>query len=176
MLFFLHIPKIVHIKCAARVTSLPCYLYKSSHWWEHVVLRRFTERDWLENVRISRDTFYFLCGKLRPVIAWQNTRFRRCICVEKRLAITLWCLATCAEYRTIGQLFGVARCTVCVIVHNTCAAIVTVLQSDFFKFPEDDELRKVLEGFEEKWQMPQAAGAIDGCHLALALARPTSIS
>ena len=131
------------------------------------------ERDWLENFRISRDTFHFLCDKLRPVIARQNTRFRICICVEKRLAITLWCLATCAEYRTIGHLFGVARCTVCVIVHNTCAAIVAVLQSDYIKFPENDELCEVLEGFEEKWQMPQAAGAIDGCHIPV---RPPALN
>ena len=123
--------------------------------------------------RISRDTFHFLCDKLRPVIARQNTRFRRCICVEKRLAITLWCLATCAEYRTIGHLFGVARCTLCVIVHNTCAAIVAVLQSDYIKFPENDELCEVLEGFEEKWQMPQAAGAIDGCHIPV---RPPTLN
>ena len=53
------------------------------------------------------------------------------VTVEHRLAITLWCLATCCEYRTIGHLFGLARSTVCVIIHDTCTAIVNTLQSQY---------------------------------------------
>ena len=53
----------------------------------------------------------------------------------------------------------------CIIAHNTCAAILTVLQSDYIKLPENDELCNVLEGFKEKWRMPLAAGAIDGYYI-----------
>ena len=60
---------------------------------------------------------------------------RSAITVQHRVAIILWCLATCGEYRTIGHLFGVARCTVCVIVHDTFAAIVNVLLSEYIQFP-----------------------------------------
>ena len=56
---------------------------------------------------MSKETFYYLCEKFRPVIEQQNTKMRLAICVEHRFAITLWCLATC-EYRT----------TVCVIVQR----------------------------------------------------------
>lgn len=49
----------------------------------------------------------------------------RSISVEQRVAITLWCLATPAEYRTVAHLFGVARSTVCEIVHETCETIVS---------------------------------------------------
>lgn len=90
---------------------------------------------------------------------------RRAISVEHRLAITLWCLATCAEYRTIRNLFGVARCTVCVIVHDTCDAIVQIFLSSYIYFPTDEELQQVIDGFNVKWQMIQCAGAIDGCHI-----------
>ena len=62
-------------------------------------------------------------------------QLRSAISVECHVAITLWCLATCAEYRTIGHLFGVARCTVCVIIHDTCKAIVDVLLTRYIKFP-----------------------------------------
>ena len=96
-------------------------------WWNRVVLETFTEQDWLEKFRMSRSTFQFLCEKLKSSIERQDTQFRRALCVEHRVAITLWCLATCCEYRTIAHLFGVARCTVCVIVHDTCEAIVNIL-------------------------------------------------
>ena len=95
--------------------------------------------------------------------------------MEHRLAITLWCLATCSEYRTIGHLFGVARCTctVCVIVHDTCTAIVRTFQTRYIKFPTGDNLRKAIDGFKSKWQMVQCAGAIDGCHIPV---RPPALN
>lgn len=65
----------------------------------------------------------------------------------------------------IGHLFGVARCTVCVIVHDTCAAIVNVLLSEYIQFPTGNLLTSVIEGFKTKWNVPQCAGAIDGCHI-----------
>lgn len=139
--------------------------FRSLTWWNNIVLETFSERDWIENFRVSKNTFNFLCSKLRRHIERQNTHLRRAICVEHRVAITLWCLATCAEYRTIGHLFGVARCTVCVIVHDTCKAIVKVLLSTYIKFPKGEHLRKVVEGFKDKWGMIQCAGAIDGCHI-----------
>jgi len=72
---------------------------------------------------------------------------RKAICVEHQLAITLWYLATCREYRTIGHLFGVTRCTVCVIVHETCAATVSKLSEQYIYFPQDEQLTAVMDGF-----------------------------
>ena len=90
---------------------------------------------------------------------------RRSISVEHRVAITLWCLATPCEYRTVGHLFGVARCTVCVIVHDTCNAINSVFSKDFVCFPVESQLTEVIDGFKEKWGIIQCAGAIDGSHI-----------
>ena len=70
-------------------------------------------------------SFYYLCDKLRPATARQDTKLRRAISVEKRVAITLWCLATCTEYRTIAHLFGVSRSTVCVIVHDVTHVVLS---------------------------------------------------
>ena len=106
-----------------------------------------------------------LCTRLRPSIQRHDTQLRHSICVEHRVAITLWCLATCGEYRTIAHLFGVARCTVCIVVHDTCKAIVDFLLKTYIKFPQGDELSRVVEGFKSKWGMIQCAGSIDGCHI-----------
>lgn len=74
-------------------------------------------------------------------------------------------LATPSEYRTIGYLFGVAQCTVCVIVHKTVDAIVSKLLTTYITFPTGQALVKVVQGFDEKWNLPQCAGAIDGSHI-----------
>ena len=66
---------------------------------------------------MCRNTFCYLCEQLKPVIFYQDTNFRKALTVEKRVAITLWCLAQPCEYRTVAHIFGVARSTVCTIVH-----------------------------------------------------------
>ena len=87
--------------------------HRSSHWWEEVVLGSFTEHDWMENFRMTRETFIYLCDQLKPEIEKQNTRMRRCVSTQRRVAITLWVLATPSEYRSVAHLFGAPRCTVC---------------------------------------------------------------
>jgi len=75
-------------------------------------MKTFTSTDWVENFRVSRETFQYLCQKGGPLISHRDTQLHKCVLVEKRVAITLWCLATCSEYRTIVHLFGLARSTI----------------------------------------------------------------
>lgn len=80
--------------------------------------------------------------------------------VERRLAITLWKLATNIEYRSIAQLFGLGRSTVCTIVLETCKAITKVLLPRYVKIPQGEPCKDRL-GF------PQTVGAVDGTHIAI---------
>ena len=96
---------------------------------------------------MSRETFRVLCNQLKPMIEWKTTKLRESISVEKRLAITLWFLATTAEYHTIAHLFGVARSSVCEIVWETTAAIVHCLLSTYINFPVGESLKSVVDGF-----------------------------
>ena len=137
---------------------------RSGHWWQHVV-PSFTPCEWLENFRMSKSTFEYLCDQLRPFIQRQHTRLQSLLSVQRRVAITLWTLWTPAEYRTIAHLFGVGRSTVCAIVHSTCEAIVEHLISKFIAFPWGNALEETITGFERKWITPQCAGAIDGSHI-----------
>ena len=73
---------------------------------------------WRTSGCMSHETFLYICSQLEQSIKF-NTRFRRAISVQHRVAITLWVLATTSEYQTIAQLFGV-----CCIVKETWAAIV----------------------------------------------------
>ena len=146
---------------------------RSKKWWDHIVMSTFTPRDWMENFRVSHDTFLYICSQLEQSIIKFNTRFRRAISVQQRVAITLWVLATTSEYRTIAQLFGVARCTVCCIVKETCAAIVKVLLPKYVLFPVGDKLKETVQGFYDHWGIPQCAGSIDGSHIPV---RPPALN
>ena len=84
----------------------------------------------------------FLCQHLKENIERMDTHLRDSISVPQRIGVTLWYLATCTEYHTIGQLFGIARFTVCLIFRHTCQAIVDVhvLLKKYIKFPKGQRL------------------------------------
>ena len=118
---------------------------------------------WRENLRLSQSTFNIICTELRPFISRRDTILRACISVEERVAITIWKLATNIEYRTLSELFGVGKSTVCEIVNDTCQQIDYQNMSKF----KGERLKEVLDGFETTKGFPQAVGAIDGTHIPI---------
>ena len=108
---------------------------RSSNWWEHIVGQTFTSQDWIENFRMSQSTFDYLCNELRSAIERSDTAMRNAISTERRVAITFWFLATGADYRTIGHIFGVSKSTVCVVTKDVCAAIVRILLPKYIAIP-----------------------------------------
>lgn len=140
---------------------------RTGEWWERIVNQCFDRRDWLENFRMSQDTFMYLCEKLKPAIEKQDTVLRKAIPVQQRVAIALWKLATNSEYRSIAHLFGVSRSSVCLIVKDVCEAIVKLLQGTYISVPSGDRLKFIVDGFETKWGFPQCVGAIDGSHIPI---------
>ena len=138
------------------------HVHRSSHWWDFVIMETFSSHDWLTNFRMNKETYLYLCEQLRLALK-KNTLFRKAITVEKRVAIAFWCLATPAEYCAIAHLFGVARSTVCIIVHSVVDAIVNILLPSYIQFPTGEKLQNVISGVESKWNFPQCAGGIDGC-------------
>ncbi|XP_041729143.1 uncharacterized protein LOC121560179 isoform X3 [Coregonus clupeaformis] len=102
------------VRCSCDIRTRPWTSTECTDWWERVVMTEFQPSDWLEKFRMSRETFFFLCGKLKPRLARQDTHFRRALPLEKRVAVALWRLASNIEYRTISGLFGVGSSTVAV--------------------------------------------------------------
>ena len=62
---------------------------RSESWWSEVVLKTFTERQWIENFRMSRRTFQHLCDQLHQKLFRSDTHYRMAIPVKKRVAIAL---------------------------------------------------------------------------------------
>lgn len=48
-----------------------------------------------------------------------------------------------------------------------CRTICKVLLPKYIKFPEGDELKRVVDGFKHKYGFPQCVGAIDGSHIPI---------
>jgi predicted DNA-binding protein YlxM (UPF0122 family) len=92
---------------------------------------------------------------------------RLAITAKRRLALTLYYLASTAEYKTIANLFGVSRSFVCVCIREVCCAITKRL-SKVITFPRRQDLRElIIDGYEQKWGFPMCAGAIDGTHIPI---------
>ena len=130
------------------------------------VISAWNDVEFKRNFRVSRETFDYLCNKLRTKLTRDATL---CVVspVEKRVAIALWRLGTNIEYRTISHLFGVGISTACNILHEVCAAIVDTLFKIYIKVPTGNEAMQIAIGFEEKWNFLQCFGAVDGSHVPI---------
>ncbi|KAM9354101.1 uncharacterized protein KZ484_012284 [Pholidichthys leucotaenia] len=146
------------------IRTRPWSTIPSTDWWERVVMTEFQPSDWLNKFRMSRETFFYLCDKLRPHLARQDTRFRLALPVEKRVAVALWRLASNIEYRTISNLFGVGKSTVCRCVRDMCHAIVALLGSSYLRSPTDQELEDSAQLFSSQWGFPHCVAAIATLH------------
>ena len=89
------------------------------------------------------------------------------VTVEERVAITVWKLATNAEYRTLSALFGVGISTVGTIVIETCSVITEHLFPRYVTIPTGNRLTEVIDGFKTRWGFPQVIGAVDGSHIPI---------
>ena len=88
---------------------------------------QWTHNDLVTNLRMSQLTFEKLCEELAPFVARRDTNYRKAISVRERVAITLYRLVDTVSYRTVSNLFGVDKSTVCQIVLEVCSSIVEVL-------------------------------------------------
>ena len=85
--------------------------------------------------------------------------------VEKHVAVTLYYLADEGRFRKIANAFGLAKCTVSVIVRKVCLVISTVMGPRYITFPKTKDVKKPVECFYEKHGFPQCLVAINGTHV-----------
>ncbi|XP_060761383.1 uncharacterized protein LOC132871280 [Neoarius graeffei] len=139
---------------------------RTSEWWDTIV-PSFSTAQWIENFRMSEETFDYLCNKLRPAMKLQDTTFRRCMSLKKRVAVALWKFATGSEYRSVGHLFGVSIPSVCRCVQDFCAAAQALLVPELIRFPNQEKFAEMSAYYENRWGLPHCVGAIDGSHIPI---------
>uniref|UniRef100_A0A672HPZ2 DDE Tnp4 domain-containing protein n=1 Tax=Salarias fasciatus TaxID=181472 RepID=A0A672HPZ2_SALFA len=139
---------------------------RTAQWWDEIV-PSFSTEQWMQNFRLSEDTFNSLCHKMRPFMERQDTAFRLCVPLRKRLAIALWKLATGSEYRCIEHLFGVSKSVVCQCVQEFCGTAEKVLVPELVCVLDEDKFGELAVNFESRWGLPHCVGAIDSCHIPI---------
>ena len=99
------------------------WMHPRTQIWFEMVDDTYNDELWYANFRVTKETFTFILRKVEPEIAHENTHLREAVSAKRRLAVTLYYLASTAEYRTIGNLFGVSRSFVCQCIKEVCHAI-----------------------------------------------------
>ena len=61
--------------------------------------------------------------------------------------------------------FGMGRCTVCEVIHDTVNAIMQKLKHQYIFLPVAEAQKEVINGFETKWGFPQCVGALNGSYI-----------
>ena len=61
---------------------------RSNHWFE-IALTQLPQEEWYANFRVSKDTFNYILSEIAADISRKDTKLRKAISAEKRLAITL---------------------------------------------------------------------------------------
>ncbi|XP_069801016.1 putative nuclease HARBI1 [Dendropsophus ebraccatus] len=124
--------------------------------------------DYRNYLRMSSDTFSKLLDRVRPLIEKHDTVMRPAIPAEQRLAATLRFMATGRSLQDLKFTTAISQPMLSRIVPETCTAIVTSLQAEYFKFPSSEqEWLAVADEFKELWQFPNCGGALDGKHIRI---------
>lgn len=79
--------------------------------------------------RMSREDFQYLLDSVGPVIYKRDTKWRKAIPIQERLAITLRFLATGDSFQSLHYLFKVSPQIISEIVPEVCRAIIDVLMN-----------------------------------------------
>ncbi|KAK7907081.1 hypothetical protein WMY93_015693 [Mugilogobius chulae] len=131
------------------------------------VLKEFSGTEWIENFRMTRASFMKLCCMMEDVMRPELVTVRAPIPVNMRVAIVLYKLASCSEYRVIANQFGVHKSTVLKFMHIFCNGMLKSVIQQLIKQPTLEEAREISSRFEKKFKLPQIIGCIDGTHVPI---------
>ncbi|KAG0414043.1 hypothetical protein HPB47_008812 [Ixodes persulcatus] len=140
---------------------------RSNDWWSRIVLTQFTDNDWKENFRMTRAFFNELVSHVAPFMSSKPDCVRAPVPLEKRVAIALYKMASCCEYRVVRNQFGVRKSTVKKYVYMFCRTIVKYYLRDYIRLPSTEEAENISRNFEARCHLPQIFGAIDGTHVPI---------
>lgn len=142
---------------------------RSNDYWNRIVNVHYGPEEWFESFRMSKHSFDELCdllrGELEPKM--QALKPREALSVEKQVAVALYKLASCAEYRVIGNVMGIHKSTVKKCLYRTVRAINKVMLRKYIYMPSTEEAETIAHHYEEKSFFPQIIGSIDGTHIPI---------
>jgi len=129
---------------------------RSNEFWESIVLHYYTDLEWLESFRMSKMSFLKLCDLLKNELQpkMQFLKAREPVSVKKQVAIALYKIASCSEYRVVGNVFGVHKSTVKKCLYRVIKAINEVMVPTYINMPCQDEAEYITMQFENMSHSP----------------------
>ncbi|CAJ1087321.1 protein ALP1-like [Xyrichtys novacula] len=140
---------------------------RSKDWWERVVLLEFTDLEWKQNFRMTRSSFTKLCGLAEGFMAPDEVTVRAPIPCMMRVAIVLYRLGSCAEYRLVSNQFGIHKSTVKKFTYMFCQGMLKGPIKELIQMPNEEEASEIATRFEAAHFIPQIMGLIDGTHIPI---------
>ena len=137
----------------------------STIWWLHRLVNFIL---FLRFLRISPEMFDHLLSLATSLISKKDTKLRKTIPSNKRLALTLRFLASGELQISLSFQFGLGRVTVSNIIYERCEIIYQVLSEKYLRSPRSPEERKTIaQQFEDTWNMPHIIRVVDGKHIPI---------
>lgn len=110
-----------------------------------------------------------LLSILGPSITKKDTNMREAVSAKERVCVTLRYLATGDAQTTIATNYRMSPTTVGRIIQEVCDAIWdNLLHKGYICPPKTEkEWKKIAKEFADRWNFPNAVGAIDGKHVVI---------
>lgn len=110
-----------------------------------------------------------MCFLLQPALEPKPLllKSREPLSVEKQVAVALYKMASCAEYRVVGNLFGIHKSTVKKCLYRIVNAINNLMMKDYLQMPNIYESSEIAMNFERISHILQIIGCIDGSHIPI---------
>ena len=87
---------------------------------------------------------------------------------SERLALTIRFLATGESYSSLSYQFRISQSAISYIIQEVCKAIFKLLGPLYMKVPStEEEWLAIAKHFEQRWQFPNALGAVNGKHITM---------
>lgn len=129
-------------------------------------LEKFYPEEYRNYLRVTPSQF----NKLLSIV---QCKIEKQVCVrmpipsKMRLQILLRYLANGNSMMSLAYEFRLSQATVKKIIDETCDAIWSELHEAVFVQPTEEEWLRISKEYNEKWQMPNCIGAIDGRHMTV---------
>ncbi|XP_055918397.1 putative nuclease HARBI1 [Eupeodes corollae] len=114
---------------------------------------------------MDKGSFKYICDKVSPEMPPSEYSVQEALSVEMKVAIAIYKLASCAEYKVVGNQFRVHKATVKNCVYQFGRAMVNTQLNEEIKLPNEEQSIAIIQGFEEKSGVSQILGAIDDTHI-----------
>ncbi|BBN18915.1 hypothetical protein Mp_8g06560 [Marchantia polymorpha subsp. ruderalis] len=129
-------------------------------------LELYDNGKWQEIMKMSQQTFFWLCGKMAPHIRKNDTNYREAIPVPCRLAACVYKLVTGCRSAEIMGKFGIGRSTLYSILRQVIPGIIEVL-AQYIEWPRGQAFRATTMGIQEVCGFPNCAGVVGGCDIPI---------